>query len=62
MKLYDKSTGAVIADIMANHSMSIDDCLDLMKYSVDDSGQVYDSDSGEKFNAWYDDLVMDYNC
>lgn len=62
MKLIDKNTGAVIADIMTNHSMSIDDCLNLMGYSVDDNGQVYDSDSGKELNAWYDDLEMNYNA
>lgn len=60
MKLYDKNTGDVIADIITNHSMSIDDALNLMRYSVTDEGQIHDDDAGVDLNAWYDDLEMEY--
>lgn len=60
MKLIDRETGAVIADIITNHSMSIDDALQLMRYSVTEDGQIRDDDSGELLNAWYDDLDMEY--
>lgn len=58
MKLFDKSTGVVIAEIITNHSMSIDDALALMRFSLDDEGQVFDDDNGVYFNAWYDDLEL----
>ena len=61
MKLYDRETGAVIADIMTNHSMSIDEALELMRYSVRDEGQIYDDDNGAYLDAWYDSLEMDYS-
>lgn len=65
MKLYDKDTGVVIADITTNHSMSIDDALDLMGYTVGDwdvdGGQIHDED-GKELNAWYDNLDMDWSC
>lgn len=61
MKLFDRQTGEVIAEIVTNHSMSIDEALDLMRYSVDEEGQIRDDDSGVMLNAWYDDLDMDFN-
>ncbi len=56
MKLYDTKTGEVIADIITNHGMTIDEALDLMHYSLDCEGQIVDDDSGDLLNAWYDDL------
>lgn len=58
MKLYDYETGEVIAEITTNRSMSIDEALDLMGYTVNDEGQIIDN--GEALNAWYDNLEMDY--
>lgn len=60
MKLIDKATGAVVADIITNHGMSIDDALKLMHYSVTDDGQIMDDDSGELLDSWYDDLEMEW--
>jgi hypothetical protein len=59
MKLYDKNTGVVIATITTNHSMSIDDALELMGYTLDGEGQILDED-GNLLDAWYDDLEMDW--
>lgn len=60
MKLYDKSTGVVIADIITNHGMTIDEALSLMRFSIDDEGQIFDDDNGVYLDAWYDDLEMLY--
>lgn len=60
MKLIDKMTGTVIADVMTNNSMCIDDVLNLMNYSVTDEGQIYDDDNNCELNAWYDNLDMVY--
>lgn len=60
MKLIDKKTNEVIADVMTNHSMSIDEVLELMRYGVNEEGQIIDSDNGVELNAWYDDLEMTY--
>ncbi len=57
MKLFDRETNETIATIMTNHSMSIDDALDLMRYTLDDEGQIVTED-GELLNAWYDNLDM----
>lgn len=56
MKLYDRETGTVIANVCANYSMSIDDVLDIMRYSVRDDGQIYDDDNEQYLDAWYDSL------
>lgn len=56
MRLYDKNTNETIADIMTNHRMSTDEILDLMGYTVNDEGQIYDEDNEQLLNAWYDDL------
>ena len=60
MKLIDKKTNEVIADIVTNHSMSIDECLSLMNYTVNEDGQIYDVDNAVELSAWYDDLEMVY--
>ena len=60
MKLYDCNTGEVIADITTNHSLSIDEALELMGYTVDEDGQILD-DYSNLLNAWYDDLRMNWS-
>ena len=59
MKLYDTKTGTEVANILTNHSMSIDEILDFMGITVDceQGGQLIDSD-GHDLDAWYDDLDM----
>ena len=59
MKLYDRETKEIIATIITNHSMSIDDVLNLKRYALDEEGQIVDVD-GELLNAWYDNLEMDW--
>lgn len=56
MRLYDKNTNETIANITTNHRMSTDEILDLMGYTVNDEGQIYDEDNEQLLNAWYDDL------
>lgn len=60
MKVYDKNTGVIIANIITNHPMYTEEVLSLMRYSVTDDGQIRDDDTGELLNAWFDDLVFDY--
>lgn len=60
MKVYDKNTGVIIANILTNHPMYTEEVLSLMRYSVTDDGQIRDDDNGELLNAWFDDLVFDY--
>lgn len=60
MKLFDRETNETIATIMTNRSMSIDDALNLMHYTLDDEGQIVTED-GELLNAWYDNLEMDFD-
>lgn len=45
MKLFDKNTGVVIADIITNHGMTIDEALSLMRFSIGDEGQIFDDDN-----------------
>lgn len=56
MKLMDRETGCVIADITTNRSMSIDEALNLMGYTVNEDGIIMDGET--ELNAGYDDLVM----
>lgn len=58
MKLVDKYTGVVVADIISNHSMTIDEILLLMRISFDDEGQLFDDDNDSYLNAWYHDLEI----
>ena len=59
MKLIDTKTNEIVADIITNHSMCIDEILNLMDITVNDEGQLVD-DNGAEINAWYDDLEMIY--
>ena len=56
MKLIDTQTGTLVADIMTNHSMCIDEMLALMRITVLDDGQLHDEDDDVDLDAWYDDL------
>lgn len=58
MKLVDMYTGVVVADIISNHSMSIDEILLLMRISIDVEGQLFDDDTDSYLDAWYDDLEI----
>ena len=60
MKLFDRETNETIATIMTNNSMSIDDALNLMRYTVDEEGQIVTED-GELLNAWYDNIAMHFD-
>lgn len=60
MKLVDKYTGVVVADIICNHSMTIDEILLIMRISIDDEGQLFDNDNDSYFDAWFDDLEICY--
>ena len=60
MKLFDRETNETIATIITNNSMSIDDALNLMHYTLDDEGQIVTED-GNLLNAWYDNLEMDFD-
>ena len=59
MKLIDTKTNEIVADIITNHSMCIDEILNLMDITVNDDGQLVD-DNGSEINAFYDDLEMIY--
>lgn len=59
MKLFDRETNETIAAIITNHSMSIDDALNLMHYTVDEEGQIVTED-GELLNAWFENLEMNW--
>ena len=54
MKLINTVNGEVLADITTNHSMSVDDILTLMQYTVTEDGEIMDGD--ETLNAAYEDL------
>ena len=58
MKLINKATGETIAEVMTNHSMSIEDALRLMDFGVNDDGQLIENESGKLLQAFYDDLEM----
>ena len=58
MKLIDKETGVMVANILTNHSMTIDEGLELVGCTVDDDGQIRDRD-GELLEAWYDNIVTE---
>lgn len=58
MKIIDRNTKEVIADIIGGENMTMDEVLDLMRYSVTDEGQIHDDNNDQDLNAWYDDLEM----
>ena len=60
MKLFDRETNETIATIITTNSMSIDDALNLMHYTIDEEGQIVAED-GNLLNAWYDNLEIDFD-
>lgn len=58
MKLINTITGATIAEIMTNNSMSIDDCIKLMQWEIDEDGEII-IDNKPSGN-YYDDIEMIY--
>lgn len=58
MRIYDKETKETVCEIITNHSMCIDEALDLCCITVNDDGQLIQED--EELNAWYDDLEMEW--
>ena len=56
MKLIDRESGTIVAEILTNHSMSIDEALDLAGLTADEDGQILDGENG--LNADYESLEM----
>lgn len=54
--LKDKGTGCVVNRITSNHNMSIEDAMS--GYTLDETGQLINEETGEEIDAWYDDLVL----
>lgn len=60
MKIIDKENGQVVAEIVTNHSMTIDEAIDCMGWTVNDEGEIID-DEGNHTNVWYDYIDLDYS-
>lgn len=56
MKLIDRETGTIVAEIITNHSMSIDEALDLEGFTVAEDGQIFNGKEG--LFADYENLEM----
>jgi hypothetical protein len=56
MKIIQKSTGAELAEIITNRSMSIEEACDLMDIKIMRTAEDYDNGDGYDI----DDLVMVY--
>lgn len=57
MKIINTATNETLAEITTNHSMSIDDVIELMGWTMDEDGNLFD-ESGNI--GHYDDLKMIY--
>lgn len=58
--LYDSYSGLIVARILTNHGMTLDEMIDLAGYTSNDyDGQLEDED-GEQIDAWYDNLETVY--
>ena len=55
MKVINTATGEIIAEITANHSMSIDDVITLMHWTIDVFGNLYDE---RGWIGYYDDIDL----
>lgn len=65
MKIICKSTHETVAEILTNHSMSLDDAINLVGEIINDENDnrySYDGDNviiaGERY--WYEDLDTEY--
>lgn len=59
MKVINTATGETVAEITTNHSMSIDNVIELMDWKIDGEGFLYD-ENGIECIAHYYDLKMEY--
>lgn len=59
MKVINTATGETVAEITTNHSMSIDNVIELMDWKIDGEGFLYD-ENGSECIAHYYDLKMEY--
>lgn len=56
MKIIDKRTNEVLAEIIGGETMILDQALEFMGYEILDDGQLHDIDKNEDLENWYDDL------
>ena len=57
MKLINVLNGEVLAEVTTNHSMSIDEVIELMNWQVDGDGNMFDEDG---WIGCYEDLEIVY--
>lgn len=58
MKLIDTDTNEVIAEIITDGNITIDQVLEIMHYSILENGQIFDDDNNAALNTWYDNLDL----
>lgn len=46
---------------MINHSVTLDELLELWHYAVNEDGELIDTDTNEATGVWYDDLDKEWN-
>jgi len=60
MTNFEKLLAAIGLDtIVTNHSMTLDEMLDLIHCGVDEEGEIVDLDTGKLTGVWYEDLVRE---
>lgn len=57
MKIINTATNETLAEITTNHSMSIDDVIELMGWTMDEDGNLFDENGNI---GHYDDIEMIY--
>ena len=59
MKLIDTATGEIVADVITNRAMSIDDILSLMRYTIDNDNGELINEQHEHTNIYYENLFLE---
>lgn len=66
MKLIERPTGKVIGSILTNHSMTLDEAINLLGEIINDMSDERWSDDGDNViigdeRYWYEDIDMDWD-
>ena len=60
VEVINQTTGRILASIMTNHSMSVDDVINLMGWTVGETGEVLVESTGKPVGADYEELELVY--
>lgn len=47
---------------LINHGVTLDELLEIWHYTVNEEGEIIDTETNKATNVWYDDLEREWNA